>query len=268
MRIFIIALLAAISYAQTEFHWITEAVGTCMQIRFSKDCPAFNIGDVNNSTEINLVQDACDIGTYGYICVANQQESLYSACGNYVMQQYVESCSACGVMGCIQANVPPSRSPTPGPTVTAFVLQTGSKDEGVDPTWVIAALLIVLFVCQMIFFAWCCYQNAQETRGAKRDVYSVELPNAPQSSAPKLAPTAPETIMITGPDGEEAPEHDLTLEKTDSRGGDSISFKKSGSPSASTYQVEDGSLPKSFYKFAEEEKKRDPSFNSANSLAV
>jgi len=103
----------------------------------------------------------------------------------------------------------------------------------------------------------------------KRDTYNIELPSAPKQSAPQLAPTAPAPIIITGPDGEDAPDNDLALEKTDSLGvgGDNMGPTKSGSPSASTYQVEDGSLPKSFYRF-DNEKKRDPSMNSAQSLGL
>lgn len=116
----------------------------------------------------------------------------------------------------------------------------GSEDEGVDAYWIIACMLMVMFCCQMIFFAWCCYTDAQNKR-AKPDTYNmpIEMGKAPKKSAP---------VMITGPaEGNGVDPVNISLEKVPSNSVGGMDIVKSISPSVSTYQVADGTLPGSFY---------------------
>jgi len=116
MRIFIIAALFAISYAQTVYSITTPASKLCMQQTFTSDCPAYDAA----ATAANMQKTACDTSVYKKQCGAMDAESPVDIgeCGKYQARSFFEDCSTCP-SGCVDA-------PTSGDSGSG----SGSNDGG------------------------------------------------------------------------------------------------------------------------------------------
>jgi len=271
MRMIIFALLLAISYAQTASPTVNPTFNptveptlnptkTSARFRnFTTTQPSLVNSDIYVGCQQVEYQSTCEhadqleiaLSLYDYgqcsqpLCTGagwteknNNIMRTLGAINCQVIVSHHGSDSYCEA-GAIITTTVPGGFPTPTPTMGRN-FELGSDEEGIDAWWIIACLLIVMFCCQLLFFGWCCYTDALNKR-AKRDTYNmpIEMGEAPKNPAP---------VLVTGPAEDNGVDPvNITLEKVPSTSVGGMDIVKSISPSVSTYQVADGTLPGSFY---------------------
>jgi len=109
MRIFLIALLAAISYAQTDYHLLQDdpvvsGKKICTQMSYSKSCTTAD----TTATAGGYATGACDYSTYKKHCSSTDQEIDLSAvgCGTQTIKMFYQECTTCEGAGQTCVNSP------------------------------------------------------------------------------------------------------------------------------------------------------------------
>jgi len=108
MRVLLIALLAAISYAQTDYHIIEDLASagkTCTQYSWSvNECAHAS----QMASSLGLSSGACDLSTYKKHCSSMDQVTDMSMtnCGTQTMKFFYTECTVCTAAGQTCVNSP------------------------------------------------------------------------------------------------------------------------------------------------------------------
>jgi len=124
MKIFIVALLLAIGYAQTVYSKIEDlsssnAGSLCMELSWSVDCATA----ATTATGLGMTAGACDLSTYTKHCskLDQTQDMSMLNCGTQTTKMYYTQCTACDAVSgtCANSsgdNTPTDNTPTDGDT--------------------------------------------------------------------------------------------------------------------------------------------------------